>query len=72
MIYGVGYQDREPSELVDVLVRTRVSLLVGVRLTPKSRQRGCSRRALGESIEAAGISSRHEPALGNPVDNRAA
>lgn len=69
-IYSVGYEGLELEALVGRLGSAGVTLLVDVRLNPVSRKRGWSRRSLQTALEAAGISYRHEPALGNPTDNR--
>jgi uncharacterized protein (DUF488 family) len=69
-IYSVGYEGLEVEALVEHLASVSVSLLVDVRLNPVSRRRGYSRKALSASLEEAGIEYRHEPALGNPQDNR--
>lgn len=69
-IYSVGYEGLELEALVDHLASAKVSLLIDVRLNPVSRRRGYSRKALSAALEDAGIEYRHEPALGNPQDNR--
>lgn len=69
-IVSVGYEGRSVDELVDALVEAGVSVLVDVRQNAISRKRGLSKRALGEKLEAHGISYVHEPTLGNPRDNR--
>lgn len=47
-----------------------VDIVVDVRLHAVSRRRGFSKRALGELLRCHGIEYVHEPALGNPPDNR--
>jgi uncharacterized protein (DUF488 family) len=69
-IYSVGYEGFELKSLIDHLVSSKVSLVVDVRLTPQSRKRGFSRKALSGELQEAGIDYRHEPELGNPRDNR--
>lgn len=69
-IYSVGYEGREVRALVDHLTAVGVTLLFDVRLHPVSRRPGWSKRPLQAVLEAAGIGYRHEPALGNPPDNR--
>jgi uncharacterized protein (DUF488 family) len=69
-IVSVGYEGWTPEAFVDALGRHGVTLLVDVRLNAISRKRGFSKRALAASLAAADIGYRHEPSLGNPVDNR--
>lgn len=69
-IYSVGYEGLEVAGLVERLGNARVELLVDVRLNAVSRRPGWSKRALGAALEGAGIAYRHDPALGNPPDNR--
>jgi len=69
-IYSVGYEGLGLEAFVGRLGSAGVTLLVDVRLNPVSRKRGWSKRLLQTALEAAGISYRHEPALGNPPDNR--
>ncbi|MFI7674196.1 DUF488 family protein [Actinophytocola sp. NPDC049390] len=71
-VVGVGYEGRDVEQFVDELLAARVDVVVDVRLTPISRKRGFSKRALAEYLEAAGIRYEHLRALGNPKDNRAA
>jgi uncharacterized protein (DUF488 family) len=72
LIHTIGYADRTPEELVRTLVDHGVTEVVDVRLNPISRRKGLSKRGLASTLEDAGIGYRHEPALGNPPDNRAA
>jgi uncharacterized protein (DUF488 family) len=68
---GIGYEGHDVCSFLDRLHRDEVSVVVDVRLTPISRKRGFSKRALGEALAEAGIDYRHAPALGNPKQNRA-
>lgn len=70
-VLGVGYEGREIMQFVADLTAAGVDVLVDVRLTPVSRKRGFSKRALCEALTMAGIAYRHLPALGNPKPNRA-
>ena len=70
-VVGVGYEGRDAEQFVHELVTAGVGVVVDVRLTPISRKRGFSKRALAENLEAAGIRYEHLRALGNPKDNRA-
>lgn len=69
-IYSVGYEGLDVSSLVGTLRSAEVTLLVDVRLNAMSRKPGWSKKALQASLEDAGIEYRHEPALGNPPENR--
>ncbi len=70
-IVGAGYEGRDIATFVQDLVRSGVSLLVDVRLTPISRKPGFSKNALRQALSESGIAYEHRPALGNPKDNRA-
>lgn len=67
----VGYEGRTAEEVAATLQAARVTVLVGVRLTPVSRKPGLSRRRLSERLDGEGIRYVHMPGLGNPRDNRA-
>ena len=69
-IVSVGYEGWTPEDLVEALGRAEVDLLVDVRLNAISRKRGFSKRGLAAALAANGVEYRHEPSLGNPVDNR--
>jgi len=69
-IYSVGYEGLEVQSLVETLRSARVTLLVDVRLNAVSRKAGWSKKSLQAALETAGIEYRHEPALGNPPENR--
>jgi uncharacterized protein (DUF488 family) len=69
-IYSVGYEGLEVSRLVDLLATANVTLLIDVRLNAVSRRPGWSKRSLKTQMESAGVKYRHDPALGNPPDNR--
>jgi uncharacterized protein (DUF488 family) len=71
-IHSIGYEDRTPEELVDLLRSHGVTEVVDVRLNPISRRKGFSKRGLAATLDAAGIGYRNERDLGNPTDNRAA
>lgn len=70
ILYSVGYQGRSADQLVELLTMMRVDVLVDVRLTPRSRKPGLSKRKLAELLEVHGIDYVHEPLLGNPRENR--
>ncbi len=69
-LVSIGYEGRDPEQLVDILREQRVSVVVDVRLTPQSRKRGLSKRALAERLSLTGIGYHHLPELGNPRENR--
>ena len=69
-IVSVGYEGRSADELIRTLQQSKVEVLVDVRLTPISRKKGLSKKALAAALAEAGIEYRHEPELGNPRDNR--
>lgn len=65
-VFTIGYEFRDPPELVNDLVGAGVELLVDVRELPLSRRRGFSKTALRAAVEDAGIEYLHERAVGNP------
>ncbi|WP_026316247.1 DUF488 family protein [Actinokineospora enzanensis] len=69
-IVGVGYEGRGVDEVLGDLVQRGVRTLVDVRLTPLSRKRGFSKRALAEAAASVGIDYVHLRGLGNPKENR--
>ena len=71
-IYSVGYEGCDLAGFLSVLERHNIELLVDVRLTPLSRKRGFSKKALDAALSAHGITYLHAPELGNPKENRAA
>jgi uncharacterized protein (DUF488 family) len=66
----VGYEGQDLAGFVAGLITAGADVLVDIRLTPISRKRGFSKRALAEAIEAAGMRYLHLPSLGNPKTNR--
>jgi uncharacterized protein (DUF488 family) len=69
-VVGVGYEGQVLDEFLSSLVGLGVRTLVDVRLTPISRKRGFSKRALAAAAESVGIEYEHLRSLGNPKDNR--
>jgi uncharacterized protein (DUF488 family) len=67
---GIGYEGHDLDAFLDGLVKWDIGTLVDVRLNAISRKRGFSKTALRAGLAARGIEYRHEPALGNPKDNR--
>lgn len=70
VIVSAGYEGREIEEFVQALLSHKVDTLVDVRLTPISRKKGFSKRALEAALSAEGIGYLHIPELGNPKENR--
>jgi uncharacterized protein (DUF488 family) len=71
-VFTVGYEGRDPTELVALLCYHEVQVLIDVRLNAISRRRGFSKTALSQALADAGIAYVHERGLGNPKENRAA
>jgi uncharacterized protein (DUF488 family) len=69
-VVGVGYEGQDLDSFLAGLTAAGVGVLVDVRLTPISRKRGFSKRALAEAVSNAGMEYRHLPVLGNPKPNR--
>jgi uncharacterized protein (DUF488 family) len=70
MLLSVGYERRSPEEFIELLAFWRMEVLVDVRLTPVSRRKGFSKRALASLLTDADVEYRHAPELGNPSNNR--
>ncbi|GAB3219384.1 hypothetical protein GCM10027447_02120 [Glycomyces halotolerans] len=68
---GFGYEGHEAEDLIARLYAAGVEIVVDVRLTPISRKRGLSKKALRQALAEVGIDYIHLRALGNPKDNRA-
>ncbi|WP_083983658.1 DUF488 domain-containing protein [Actinomadura hibisca] len=69
-VIGLGYQGHDVDSFLARLAFEAVGTVVDVRLTPISRKRGFSKRALAAALADAGIDYLHMPELGNPKDNR--
>lgn len=69
-VTGIGYQGRDLPAFLAAVTELGTKTLVDVRKDPRSRKRGFSRRTLAEALAGIGVDYRHEPALGNPLDNR--
>lgn len=67
---GVGYEGANIDDFVDGLKRWGVGTVVDVRLNPLSRKRGFSKNQMREALANADIEYIHQPALGNPKENR--
>lgn len=66
----VGYEDTTLDKFIDTLKQADVTILLDVRELAISRRRGFSKRALSETLAAAGIEYRHERNLGSPRNIR--
>jgi transcriptional regulator with XRE-family HTH domain len=69
-VLGLGYEGLDQQGLIERLKQERVQVVADVRLTPLSRKKGLSKKALAEQLAEAGIDYVHFRALGNPKDNR--
>lgn len=67
-VFTLGYERRQPEEVLAQLVNAGVSQLLDVRLRPQSRRRGLSKTALGESCNGIGIVYLHDRRLGTPAE----
>lgn len=72
VLHTIGYQGATLGGFIAALQDAGVSVLVDVRAVPWSRRREFVKKALAESLEQAGISYVHLPALGNPEQGREA
>ena len=70
-VFTVGYEGRDPGELVSLLRDYGIQVLIDVRLNAISRRRGFSKNALSQALADVGITYVHERGLGNPKENRA-
>ena len=70
VVFSIGYERRSLNDLISTLRDHSVEMVVDVRLSAFSRKPGFSANALHRELADSGISYRHEPALGNPKDNR--
>lgn len=66
MIYTIGYQQRKPEELVDVLKQNGVRILIDVRKNPRSRIPHYSKTRLSKLLNDNQIKYIHSPELGTP------
>ncbi len=71
-LFTAGYEGLVQAQLLDLLTAVRVTTLLDVRAVPNSRKPGFSKRILGSSVEALGITYLHLQALGTPMAGRQA
>lgn len=69
-IYTIGYEGATLEDFIATLKGKGVKVLIDIRELPMSRRRGFSKSALSQAAEEAGLSYRHEKALGSPRDIR--
>jgi uncharacterized protein (DUF488 family) len=67
---GVGYQGQDGPGFVDDLLAHGIEHVFDIRLTPISRKKGFSKRALAAQLLNSEIGYDHLPVLGNPKWNR--
>ena len=70
MIFTIGYEGISVNGLLSVLRHNDVDVVVDVRLTPLSRKRGFSKRALAVALQERGLRYSHRPEFGCPKDIR--
>ena len=70
MIFTIGYEGTSVSGLLSALKHNDVDLVIDVRLTPLSRKRGFSKRALAVALREGGLRYSHRPEFGCPKDIR--
>ncbi len=69
--FTIGYERREPNELVDAMVSVAVKTVIDVRYTPVSMHRpDFSKSNLQRLLNAHGIGYLHRPDLGVPREIR--
>lgn len=69
-VTGIGYQGRDLAAFLAAVTELGAVTVVDVRKSPASRIRGFSRHVLAAALAGIDVAYRHEPALGNPPDNR--
>lgn len=67
-VLTVGYERRQPEEMLALLAGARVTRLLDVRLRPASRRPGLSKTSLGNLCESFGIDYLHDRRLGTPAE----
>jgi uncharacterized protein (DUF488 family) len=70
VVFTIGYEGRQPDDLLDTLKRAGVDRLVDVRELPLSRRKGFSKTGLATMLESAGIAYDHVKPLGTPKQFR--
>ena len=65
-LYTAGYQGRTPDALIRLMEKHGITQLLDVREHPVSRQPGFGKKALAETLTAAGLTYVHLREAGNP------
>ncbi len=65
-LFTIGYEGADLTDFLKTLKTAKVDVLLDIREIPLSRRKGFSKSALGQAMEAVGISYRHEKQLGSP------
>lgn len=65
-LFTIGYEGRDPAELIAILAASRVTRVIDVRALPLSRRPGFSKTPLRAALAAAGIDYVHLREAGNP------
>ena len=68
-LYTIGYGGRTADQLVAVLQEHRISVLVDVRASPRSRVPAFNKTPLAHHLDGWGITYHHLQALGNANRN---
>jgi len=71
-LFTIGYQRTRPADFVAAMKAAGVTTLIDVREVPWSRRREYAKKALAETLNAAGIAYVHLKGLGTPKSGRAA
>ncbi len=69
-LFTIGYEGAKLDDFVETLRAAKIDVLLDIREIPVSRRRGFSKTVLGQTVEASGITYRHERKLGSPKSIR--
>ncbi len=69
-LFSLGYQSKSLQNYIDVLVASKVSIVLDVREKAWSYKPGFSKGQLDKALAAAGITYLHIRSAGNPSSNR--
>ncbi len=70
VFHSLGYEQSQPEEYLQRLLKHKVSVVVDVRDVPLSRKRGFSKNQLREALATVGIEYIHVQTLGAPKELR--
>jgi uncharacterized protein (DUF488 family) len=65
-LFTIGYEGRDPAELVAILAGAGITRVIDVRALPLSRRPGFSKTPLQDALAAVGIDYVHLREAGNP------